>query len=70
MADVLDPITASVANLDVSVKAATAKISELAGKIANTADPAEVAALAAQVDAEAKALNDAVNPPPPPTPAS
>lgn len=70
MADVLQPITDAVAKLVDAVNAATAKISALAGQIANTADPAEVASLAAQIGTESDALNAAVNPPAPaPAPA-
>ncbi len=65
MADVLQPIVDEIPVLVAAVDAAVAKIADLATKIANTADPAEVASLKAQIQAEVDALNTAVNPPAP-----
>ncbi len=65
MADVLQPIVDEIPVLVTAVNAAVAKIADLATKIVNTADPAEVASLKDQIQTEVDALNTAVNPPAP-----
>jgi len=61
----LASLTQAVADLTTAVQASVAKLADLSAQLAavNSEDP-QVVNLAAQIETEVKALNDAVTPPP------
>lgn len=68
MSSVLDPIRAALVDLKREVGESNAKIDELAAKIVNSTDPAEVASLAQEIRDEVAALDSKNQPEVPPAP--
>jgi hypothetical protein len=66
MASVLDPIREALVDLKREVGESNAKIDDLASKIANSTDPAEVASLAQEIRDEVAALDSKNQPEVPP----